>query len=94
MDVCLMRRSVIYPALWQPVLTKGVPRDFALATVLVAALVIIFTSSLRLGFATFVPMWILGWFLARIDPEFFSVFLTRLRLGRTKGGEDGNIYRA
>lgn len=89
-----MRRAVIYPALWQPVLTKGVPRDFALAAVLLGAMGAVITSNLVICFAVFLSMWVLGWFLARIDPEFFSVFLTRLKLGRTKGSVNGNIYRA
>lgn len=88
------RRAVIYPTLWQPILVRGVPREYALAAMVVSAMAFMVLNILWLGFALFGLMWLVGWFLAKLDPEFFSVFLTRLQLGRTKGSEDGNVYRA
>lgn len=88
------RRAVIYPTLWQPILVRGVPREYALAAMVVSAMVFMLFNRLWLGFGLFGVLWLVGWFLAKLDPEFFSVFLVRMKLGKTKGSEDGNAYRA
>lgn len=89
-----MRRAVIYPTLWQPVLTAGVPRDYAIAALMVSAVGMALTNSRWVALGMFALLWVVGWFFARIDPEFFSVYLTRLKLGRTKGSEGGNVYHS
>ncbi len=89
-----MRRATIYPTLWQPILTAGVPRDYAIVALILAAVVMGFANNRWVGFGLFGVLWLVGWFFAKLDPEFFSVLLQRMRLGRTKGSEDGNAYRA
>ncbi|BCT69593.1 VirB3 family type IV secretion system protein [Nitrosospira sp. NRS527] len=96
-----MSRATIYPTLWQPILTAGVPRDYAIFALIFAALGmaavnLFFDAGLFgtfFGFLLFGVLWALGWFFAKIDPEFFSVGLVKLsKVGRTEGNTDGNRY--
>lgn len=96
-----MSRATIYPTLWQPILTAGVPRDYAIFALIFAALGmaasnIFFDAGLFgtfIGFFLFGVLWAFGWFFAKIDPEFFSVGLVRVsKVGRTEGGKNGNRY--
>jgi type IV secretory pathway VirB3-like protein len=88
-----MKRAPIYPALWQPILTAGVPRDYALVALIFSALFMALISNRIVGFGMFAVLWLVGWFFAKIDPEFFSVFLVRwFKIRKTEGSKEGNVY--
>jgi type IV secretory pathway VirB3-like protein len=88
-----MKRATIYPTLWQPVLTAGVPRDYALVALIVSAVFMALVNNRWIGFGMFGLLWSLGWFFAKLDPEFFSVLLVRLfKVGKTANAEGGNVY--
>lgn len=93
-------RAIIYPTLWQPMMIKGVPRDWGLFSLLISALAMVLAGWFNLswyqvyGVAVMVVMTGIGWLAAKFDPEFFSITLVRAKIGRTKGGKGGNEYLA
>lgn len=92
-------RAPLYPDLWKPKTVKGVPRDWALMSVILGALCLGIIGNLGalmgnkgilgplgqkvLGFGSFGLLWGYGWLRGKFDPEFFGVTLTRWRIGRT-----------
>jgi len=92
-------RAVIYPTLWQPLMVKGVPRDWAIFSVMVSAVFMMILGWFGVrwfqigGVVVFVLMIASGWLAAKFDPEFFSIVLVRLfQIGKTKGAYHGNRY--
>lgn len=93
-------RATIYPTLWKKMKVFGCPRDFAFALIgmcapipLIARLIVAPPWNLAIaGFVAFVG-WSFGAIMARIDPEFFSVWLVKKRrIMHTKGSVRGNEY--
>lgn len=92
-------RSPLYPALWTPKTVKGVPRDWALISVIFGALLLGIVGNIGalmggkgifgplgqkvIAFGSFGLFWAFGWVAGKFDPEFFGVTLTRWKLGRT-----------
>lgn len=93
-------RATVYPTLWQPLMVKGVPRDWAMFSVVVAALAMVAAGWFSVRFYQFVGIGVviimaaIGWLAAKFDPEFFSITLVRVQIGNTKGSKDGNEYLA
>ncbi len=98
-----MENHPIYTTLARPKLLKGVPRDYSLLAMIISALFfeisMPFIEKIILCFAAtgtvFLVLWIVGWILAKRDPEFLHVIRTkRLSLGQTKviGAFEGNSY--
>ncbi|PCH54378.1 MAG: hypothetical protein COC22_00155 [Flavobacteriaceae bacterium] len=98
-----MEDHPIYTALTRPKLIKGVPRDYALLSMILA--VICFELStpfldeviarFLVGGTAFLILWIIGWLLAKKDPEFLQVIrIKRTIINQTKGvGKyEGNRY--
>lgn len=78
----------------------GCPRDYALAVLLISAPVplvsMLFVKmpwNLVLAGVVFGFLWGLGVLLAKIDPEFFTIFVVKtFRIGKTASEYDGNEY--
>lgn len=93
-------RAVVYPTLWQPLMLKGVPRDWAIFSLLVATLAMVVAGLFAVrfyqivGVAVMLVMMAAGWLAAKFDPEFFSITLVRIKIGATKGSRGGNEYLA
>ena len=93
-------RAVVYPTLWQPLMLKGVPRDWSIFSLMVAALVMIVAGWFGVrfyqlaGVAVMLVMMAAGWLAAKFDPEFFSITLVRFKIGAAKGSRGGNEYLA
>ena len=92
---------MVYPTLWQPMMLKGVPRDWAIFSHMAAAMVMTLAGWFGVrwyqlvGVGTAIVLGGIGWLAAKFDPEFFSIFLVRLfQIGATKGSKDGNEYVA
>lgn len=93
-------RAPLYPDLWKPKTIKGVPRDWALVSVIVGALFLGLSGNIGammgnkgifgplgqklIGFGGFAVLWAIGWLAGKFDPEFFGVTLTRWQIGGTK----------
>jgi type IV secretory pathway VirB3-like protein len=93
-------RAPVYPTLWKPLMVKGVPRDWAVFSMIVAALAMMVAGWMGLrfyqlyGMAAGALLAAIGWLWAKFDPEFFSITLVRFQIGKTKGSRGGNEYHA
>lgn len=93
-------RAPVYPTPWQPIMLKGVPRDWGMFALIASALVAMLAgyAGVRwfqvVGIGAGLVLWFVGWLAAKFDPEFFSITLTRLQIGKSKSGKDGNEYLA
>jgi len=102
-------RAVVYPTMWRPKLVKGVPRDFLIMMLPVSMLTMMATAfvlhlfgvhssnviGLASGFVMFFGSALVGYMMAREDPEFLTVRLARrFRVKRTPESREGNEYSA
>lgn len=93
-------RATIYPTLWQPMMIKGIPRDWMLASLMASTVAMVGAGMFGLpwyqfyGLGSMALMSAIGWLAAKFDPEFYSITLVRARIGRTRGGKGGNEYLA
>lgn len=93
-------RATVYPTLWQPMMIKGVPRDWGMFSLMASALGMVVAGWFNLrwyqfyGIGLVIVLTSVGWLAAKFDPEFFSITLVRSKIGKTKGGKDGNEYLA
>lgn len=92
-------RAIIYPTMWKKTFVFGCPRDFAIALILLCAPisplagVFVGPGGFFIAFGFFMLGWLFGVIMAKNDPEFFSVWLVKVkRIGPTKGDFKGNEY--
>ena len=93
-------RAIVYPSMWKKMMVFGIPRDYALFCLLLAALGPLITTFLDVGvlgiiggFLVFAGLYVYGLIRGHSDPEFFSVVVNRItKLGTTKGRYKGNEY--
>lgn len=93
-------RAIVYPTLWQPMMIKGVPRDWGIFSLIASAFGMVIAGWLGLRWYQFYGIGLavvligIGWLAAKFDPEFFSITIVRSKIGKTKGGGGGNEYLA
>jgi type IV secretion/conjugal transfer VirB4 family ATPase len=71
-----MKEKIIYPTLWKPVKIYHCPRDFAIFAIVVSSGLFLFHP--MVSAAVFIVLFLVGVALGRLDPEFFTVFWSRI----------------
>lgn len=91
-------RANQYGSIWGPTLVKGLPRDYLVVLVLVCcifgfALFFFFRAAVFVALGLAALGWLYGWWRARKDPEFVTIWIRKLKLGNTKDRNGrGNVY--
>ncbi|WP_022669451.1 VirB3 family type IV secretion system protein [Desulfospira joergensenii] len=86
-------RRIIYPTPWKPTLIKSVPRDYAIFSVVIIAIITGIAGNIFVMFPAALIAWIYGALKAKEDPEFFTVYAVRFfKLKATKGSYKGREY--
>lgn len=92
-------RAIVYSGLWAPLMIRGVPRDWLIFSSIIGAIVMLIAGLIGLswfqayGIGTLLVMAAIGFVWAKFDPEFFSITLGNLKIGKTKGSrKDVNEY--
>lgn len=91
----LTDERVVYPTMWRPVLTFGLPRDYMVLLTVAFGLCIGLTRTYWISFVLVGVLYVYGFLRAREDPEFFAVWVVRLRMVQnTKNNRKygGNLY--
>lgn len=92
-------KAIVYPTLWKKTMIFGVPRDYALVCMLGSAPLMVLSRivvnppwNMVIAAGVFFTLYVIGAVYARIDPDFFSVKMAKLKLGSTRGDYKGARY--
>lgn len=87
-------RRIVYPTLAKPNLLHGIPRLWLFGAALPALWTWPPTQNIFVPFGLYLLLLVVGWFWAKLDPDFVDVYLAKARLGRAKGytAWSGNEY--
>lgn len=90
-----MREAIVFETLWRPRLLKWWPRDYLFAVATVCPVAMVLSGRAWVGFSLAFIALLYGWIRAKNDPEFFSIWVQKLRLGKTKqaNSKSGNEYK-
>ena len=86
-------RKIVYPTPWKPTFIKGIPRDYAIFSAILIAVITGLSGKIWLLFVLGPIFWAYGFLKAKDDPEFFTVWAVRyLKMKATRGEFKGNEY--
>ena len=93
------KMATIYPTLWKANTIKGVPRDYAMVSLITCFVLgmLLAACGVKAGFYLSMVFygfaWLIGLYLGRKDTEFLTVYLVKtIKIGMTKNGKNGNKY--